>query len=92
VVGDDISGENWQFKVGTNFHRVVAWFAWYGPTRFLEKLIFHTPLAALTYPVSEIYHDYYRWPLKERHIFERWRRETPWGRLFAEYQEKGHLR
>jgi len=92
VVGDDISGENWHFEIGMNFHRAMGWLAWYGPTRVLQKLIFHTPLAALTYPVSEVYHDYYRWPLKERHIYERWRQETPWGKLFAEYQQRGHLR
>jgi hypothetical protein len=42
--------------------------------------------------VSEFYHDYYRWPFKERHVYDRWRQEMPWGRLFAEYQAKGYLR
>ncbi len=92
VVGDDISGENWHFRVGVNFHRVMGWLSWYGPTKVLQKLLFHTPLVHLTALVSEVYHDYYRWPLKERHIFERWREEAPWGKLFAEYQAKGHLR
>ena len=35
---------------------------------------------------SELYHDYYRWPLKDRKVFESWREETHWGRLFAAYQ------
>jgi uncharacterized protein (DUF362 family) len=92
VVGDDVSGENWEFKVGMNFHRMMGWLSWYGPTKILQKLIFHTPLVNLTYPVSEAYHDYYRWPFHERHFFERWREEEPWGQLFATYQQKGTLR
>jgi len=92
VVGDDISGENWRFKVGVNFHRMMGWLSWYGPTRVLQRLLFHTPFVHVAAFVSEAYHDYLRWPLKERHIYEHWRKETPWGQLFAEYQEKGHLR
>lgn len=92
VVGDiEVTNQNWHFQVGRTFHSVLAWFAWYGPTRRLQRLIFHSPLAALTYPFSEIYHDYYRWPTKERHVFERWRKESPWGRLFDEYKRRGHL-
>ena len=91
VVGDDISGENWGFHIGMNFHRMLGWLSWYGPTKFLQKLLFHTPLVHPTAFVSEAYHDYFRWPLKERHVYERWRRETPWGRLFATYLERGHL-
>ena len=91
VVGDDIAGENWRFEIGMNFHRVMGWLSWYGPTKVLQKLIFHTPLVHLACLVSEGYHDYYRWPLKERHVYERWREETPWGQLFAKYLEKGTL-
>ena len=92
IVGDvEAASQNWHFKVGKTFHAFMGWLAWYGPTRVLQKLIFHTPLAALTYPVSEIYHDYYRWPLRERHIYERWRRESQWGQLFATYAQRGHL-
>ena len=92
VVGDDISGENWNFRVGVNLHRMLGWLSWYGPTKILQKLLFHTPFVHVASFVSEAYHDYYRWPLKERHIYEHWREETPWGQLFARYLEKGHLR
>lgn len=92
IVGDDVSGENWNFKIGMNFHRTMGWLSWYGPTKVLQKALFHTPLVALPIFVSEAYHDYYRWPLKERHIYERWKQDCCWGRLFAEYLEKGHLR
>jgi hypothetical protein len=35
---------------------------------------------------SEAYHDYYRWPLKDRRTFETWKAETSWGRLFGAYE------
>jgi uncharacterized protein (DUF362 family) len=86
VVGDDISGENWGFEVGRNFHSFMAWLGWYGPTRFLQGLVFRTPLVAIPVLVSEVEQNYLHWPLKERHLYERWRAETAWGRLFAQYQ------
>jgi hypothetical protein len=41
---------------------------------------------------SEVYHDYYRWPLRDRKIFDAWRAETHWGQLFDRYQESGTLK
>ena len=37
---------------------------------------------------SEAYHDYYRWPLRDRHVFEQWRATTEWGKLFRDYERK----
>lgn len=91
LVGDDISGENWHFKVGGNFHSFLAWLAWYGPTRVFQKLVLHTPLVAIPNFISYYNHDKIQWPLKYRYIYERWRQETPWGRLFSRYQEQGWL-
>jgi uncharacterized protein (DUF362 family) len=92
VVGDTAAADqNWHFKVGKTFLSLLGWLSWYGPTRHLQKLIFHGPLANLTYPVSEIYHDYYRWPFRERRIFEHWLANSPWGQLFATYTKRGHL-
>lgn len=91
LVGDDVSGENWGFEVGWNFHRFLGWLSWYGPTRFLQKLIFHTPIVYLPIMVSEFNHDYVHWPLKERHVFAKWKQETGWGRLFTQYEQKGCL-
>ena len=89
LVGDDVSGENWGFQVGQSFHRFLAWLSWYGPTKFLQKLIFRTPIVVIPQLVSEINHDYIHWPLKEKHIYERWRQETPWGQLFQRYERFG---
>jgi uncharacterized protein (DUF362 family) len=91
VVGDDVSGEDWGFEVGYNFHRFLAWMAWYGPTKFLQKLVLRTPLVVIPCFISEFNHDYVHWPLKEKHIYENWLANTAWGQMFREYQEKGHL-
>ncbi len=91
LVGDDVSGENWGFEVGYNFHRFLAWMAWYGPTRFLQKLVLRTPLVIIPTFMSEFNHDWVHWPLKEKHVYEDWRANTEWGRLFRQYQREGYL-
>jgi len=91
LVGDDVSGENWGFEVGHNLHRFLAWMAWYGPTRFLQKLVCRTPLVAIPILVSKINHDYVHWPFKERHVYKDWRANTAWGQLFRRYQQGDHL-
>ena len=40
---------------------------------------------------SETYHDFYRWPFKDRPVFERWKRDTDWGKLFERYGQVGTL-
>ena len=91
VVGENIEKVNWDFKVGWNVHRGLGWMSWYGPTKVLQKLIFRTPLVTIPILVSEINHDYIHWPLKERFIFKKWKKETDWGKLFSEYETKGYL-
>jgi hypothetical protein len=91
LVGDDVSGENWNFHVGYNSHSFLAWLSWYGPTKRLQKLLFRTPIVVVPTFVSEIEQDYMYWPLKYRHVAARWRAETTWGHLFQEYQRRGYL-
>jgi uncharacterized protein (DUF362 family) len=85
VLGDDISGENWGFQVGDNAASMVGDVMWFGPLKKFQKLFFHTPLVNAFVFGSEAYHDYYRWPRKDRRVFEKWREETAWGRLFEAY-------
>ena len=87
----NVGEENWGFRVGRTFHSFLGWLAWYGATRRLQKLVLHTPLVAIPNLMSEVYHDYYHWNFKERHIYEDWLKTSPWGRLFAEYRRRGHL-
>jgi len=89
VVGDDISNESWGFEVRSSIHKFMAWLAWYGPTRVLQKPVLHTPLVHVANFWSEAYHDYLHWPLKEKKMYEAWLEESPWGRLFATYAAEG---
>jgi uncharacterized protein (DUF362 family) len=89
LAGDDVSGESWGFKVGGHLHSFLGWLTWYGPTRFLQKVVTRPPVVAIPILFSELFHDYYHWPLKEKRIYERWLRESRWGRLFAKYAAEG---
>jgi len=87
VVGDDVSRESWGFRVGNNGASLVGGLLWFSPLKRFQKLFFRTPLVHGFILGSEVYHDYYRWPLHDRGVFERWKRETGWGRLFERYEQ-----
>ena len=71
IVGDDIvRSESWGFQVGDNGASDVGDLMWFGPMKSFQKLFFHTPLVNVFIVGSEAYHDYYRWPLKDRRTFE----------------------
>jgi hypothetical protein len=91
IVGENIEGVNWNFKVGRSFHKFLGWLSWYGPTKFLQKLIFKTPIVNIPIFVSEFNHDYIHWPLKEKKIFAQWRENSEWGKLFQKYEKDGFL-
>ena len=85
LVGEDVSGESWGFSVGDNGASMVGDIMWFGPLKRFQKLFFHTPLVNVFVAGSEAYHDYYRWPLRDRRVFENWLGTTEWGRLFQLY-------
>jgi hypothetical protein len=60
---------------------------WFSPLKRFQKLFFRTPLVNLFIFGSESYHDYYRWPVKDRKTFETWKQNTTWGRLFDRYAQ-----
>src|SRR5258706_11027026 len=86
IVGADVSGESWGFSVGDNGASMVGDFMWFGPMKRFQKLFFHTPLVNAFIFGSEFYHDYYRWPMKDKKTFEDWKANTSWGRLFGAYE------
>jgi hypothetical protein len=87
VVGDvDIAAESWGFSVGDNFASRIGDALWFGPLKRAQKLFFHTPLVHLFAAGREVYHDYLRWPLHDRRVFEHWRDHTSWGALFQRYE------
>jgi uncharacterized protein (DUF362 family) len=92
VVGDtELADEGWGFSVGDNGASMVGDLMWFGPLKRFQKLFFHTPLVKLFVLGSEAYHDYYRWPLRDRRVFDAWRASTSWGQLFDQYQAQGTL-
>ncbi len=92
VVGDvELANQRWGFSVGDNGASMIGDVMWFGPLKKFQKLFFHTPLVNLFVMGSEAYHDYYRWPLRDRRIFEQWRAQTTWGQLFDHYQSHGTL-
>jgi uncharacterized protein (DUF362 family) len=92
VVGDvAVAEERWGFAVGDNGASLVGDVMWFGPLKPLQKLFFHTPIVNAFILGSEVYHDLYRWPLKDRRTFEAWKRSTSWGRLFERYATGGPL-
>ena len=85
IVGEDISQENWHFHVGDNLASRVGDLLWFSPLKRIQNFFFRTPLVNVFILGSEAYHDYFRWPLKDRRTFESWLAVTPWGKLFQQY-------
>ena len=91
IVGDiDAARENWHFRVGKNLVSIGGGdLIWFGPLKRFQKLFFQTPLVNGFILASEVYHDFYRWPLVDRRTFERWCDTTEWGQLFLRYAQMG---
>ncbi len=86
VVGSDVRNVNWNFSVGDNGASLVGDLLWFGPLKRLQSVFFRTPLVNFFIFGSEFYHDYYRWPLKDKRVFKRWLSSSRWGRLFDQYK------
>jgi uncharacterized protein (DUF362 family) len=92
LVGDtDLGNASWNFHVGDNGASRVGDIVWFGPLKPMQNVLMRTPLVNLFILGSEVYHDYYRWPARDRRVFEGWLASTPWGNLFQEYHRVGAL-
>jgi hypothetical protein len=90
LVGDaDLAHESWGFSVGDNGASRVGDIIWFGPLKPIQNVFMRTPLVNLFIFGSEAYHDYYRWPVRDRRVFESWLATSAWGRLFAQYRQFG---
>jgi uncharacterized protein (DUF362 family) len=86
IAGEEVRGVNWRFRVGKNLvRRVGGDLIWFGPLKRAQSFFFRTPLVNFFILASEIYHDYFRWPLIDSRTYRKWLRDTPWGRLFQSY-------
>jgi hypothetical protein len=86
IVGDgDAAAENWHFCTGDNTASSVGKLFWFGPLRWLETLMFHTPVVYAFIWASALYHDRLWYPLKGKKIVNEWLATSPWGKLFADY-------
>jgi uncharacterized protein (DUF362 family) len=92
LVGDaDLANESWGFRVGDNGASRVGDVVWFGPLKPMQNVLMRTPLVNLFILGSEVYHDYYRWPARDRRAFETWLANTGWGQLFQQYQRQGAI-
>ncbi len=83
LVGDaDLAGQNWHFKLALDTRLAPLW--------SIQRLLARTPLRGALDFCLERYRDDYRWPARDRQIFESWLRCTGWGQLFQRYQQ-GYL-
>jgi uncharacterized protein (DUF362 family) len=85
IVGHDISNESWGFHVGDNLASRAGDLLWFSPLKAMQNFFFRTPLVNVFILGSETYHDYYRWPFRDKRVFNKWKKETAWGELFEKY-------
>jgi len=83
IVGEDISSVNYHFSVARSPVIYGDQCVRKGPLRLFEPLL-HTKLFIFPRLASEIYHDYYWYPLKGKYKVREFML-TPWGKLFQQY-------
>lgn len=87
LVGDkEVIDENWNFTIPLIFHKVVANITWFGPTKFLQKVLTRPPILYAGNFYSFFYHDILHWPFKEKLVYDTWLKVSEWGKLFDQYQ------
>jgi uncharacterized protein (DUF362 family) len=84
IRGADISEINFGFKVGHNLVSAGAMF-WFSPLKFMQKLLFHTPLVYIFVFSSAAYHDTFWYRFKGKKIYNNWLNTTEWGELLKKY-------
>lgn len=85
VVGDDVSGENWGFTVGDTFASRGQKAIYHGPLHRFENLLLRSPVVPWSYMASNVYHNWYWFPVKGRKRVNDVLQNTEWGKLFQRY-------
>ncbi len=85
VLGEDISGVNWQFSgVENTFASRGQKLIYWGPLKPLEKMLLRSPFVGLAFLASNLYHNGYWLKTKGRSRIDA-ALKTEWGRLFQSY-------
>ncbi|UCD16891.1 MAG: DUF362 domain-containing protein [Candidatus Zixiibacteriota bacterium] len=85
VLGHDIAEINFGFRSKRSF---VIWgdqLLRKGPLKFLEKIALHSPLVVWAPIASNIYHDWFWYPIIGKSIIRKYSK-TEWGQLFIKYK------
>lgn len=85
VVGEDISAIDFHFRESDNAVSRVGKLFWFGPLKFLEKLMFRTPLVYVFVFGSFLYHDYVWWPIEGKRRMRKIA-DSEWYKLFQSYR------
>jgi len=84
IVGEDISQVDFGFKTKKSLVIFGDQLLRKGCLRFLEKLLLHSPIVVCAPFASNLYHDWFWYPLIGKKRIRRFFR-TDWGRLFQQY-------
>ena len=85
VVGEDISNVNWGFSgVENTFASRGQKMIYWGPLKFVEKLLLRSPLVGLSFLASNAYHNGYWLNTHGRRRINA-ALQTKWGRLWENY-------
>ena len=85
VVGEDISQVNWKFSgventLASRGQKLIYW----GPLKFLEKMLLRSPLVGWSFLASNLYHNGYWLKTHGRRRIEA-ALQTEWGEMFKSY-------
>ncbi len=85
VVGEDVSRVNWGFSgventLASRGQKMIYW----GPLKFLEKMLLRSPIASFAYLASNLYHNGYWLKTHGRRRIDA-ALQTEWGKLFQSY-------
>lgn len=85
ILGEEISEVNFGFRCSEN--TFASWGQkqiYWGPLKFLEKVLLRTFITPWSYLASILYHDFYWYPcIGKKRVKEML--ETKWGKLFLSY-------
>lgn len=85
ILGDeDAAEENWRFSTGETFASRGQKMIYHGILKPFERLLTRSPLVPWAYLASNLYHNFYWYPLYGKKRARKMLEGTEWGALFRE--------